>query len=153
LRDRSGRRLATYPFTPQWRIEENQVRHAVFVDLEVPERADVSTMAIQLNGKTLAEQNVSPAPPTLTVNPLRTGPIADKTVQVRWQGSTSNGAKPVFSVLYSPNGGIWFTAQLFESPVTQFNVTLDPRTKDHLIKLVVTDGTRSSEQTVAFHST
>jgi hypothetical protein len=153
VRDKSGRQIAAYPFEPNWYSEKHIARHAVLVDLQIPVMKGAAKIAITFGGKTMTEESLSPSPPSIAVQVPKANAIADtKAVHVSWQASTTNGALPLTTVLYSPNGGKSFSAQLFESPAKQFDVALDPKTKDHLIKLVVTDGTRSSEQTVAFHS-
>jgi hypothetical protein len=56
------------------------------------------------------------------------------------------------SVLHAGGGAPVFTARVFESQSSAADIPLDPAAKDHAIKIVVTDGTRSSERVIRFHA-
>jgi len=70
------------------------------------------------------------------------------TVHVAWTVTPSNNI--LSSVLYSSDGGKTWIDRDFEDKITSFDVLLEPHVHKHQVKIVVTDGTRSSSQVVKF---
>jgi hypothetical protein len=102
-------------------------------------------------GGVLDRRQLNPEPPAIEItsptDQARVTPTGGK-VRVTWKATASQGATLLYSVLYSPNGGKDWLDQAFEQKDTALDVRLDPKGKDHWIKIVATDGTRSAEAIV-----
>ena len=150
VRDSAARLIQSYPFDPHWFTEENENRNMVAVILRVPASSSAREFRVVNHGQVLAQQRVSAEAPSLVVNsPSLT---AAGTANVSWSARTVDGRPLLASVLYSDSGGRWFDEQVFEQPVTSAQVRLNPQVRNHMVKVVVTDGARSSEQVVHFNT-
>jgi hypothetical protein len=151
LRDGGGAVLATIPIDPGFFTEENLDRLAAPLFVRIQQVPGTASLEFVKNGKVLASKPVSLAPPSLAIDSAPPGSnFAGATVHVAWHAGSS-GDKPLkYSVFYSYNDGDWYNDQLFESDVTKFDVAIDRKFHKHAIKIVVTDGSRSSDQVMRF---
>jgi len=69
-------------------------------------------------------------------------------VHVTWEATATGGAPLLYSVLYSSDGGANYLDQSFEQKETAFDVTVDLKGRDHRVKIIATDGTRSAEAVI-----
>jgi hypothetical protein len=103
-------------------------------------------------GAVLASQQLSAQPPAIHITrPVATELIrpSNGTVHVAWTVQP-NSATTLSSVLYSSDNGKTWIDRVFETKATSFDVLLEPHVRKHQVKIVVTDGTRSSSQVVRF---
>jgi hypothetical protein len=150
--DRRGRVLATYPFEPVWESEEKVPRQVISLAYRIPATPDIARIDLRHGERVLASRDVSARKPALSVSPPQPDP-AGKSASVAWTVRTQAKAPVLATVLYSADRGKTFDEQLFEKPVQQAAVALDPAAAEHTIKVIVTDGARSAEQTVRLAGT
>ncbi len=167
--DANGKTLATYPFVPQWRLPDTKEdRSLIAFGYRIPMTPDLARVDVVGPGGVLASKQLSaqtptvritqPKPPTPTtshgavaashgaVEFIRPSPAG--TVHVAWTVTPSTNI--LSSVLYSSDGGKTWIDRDFEDKITSFDVLLEPHVHKHQVKIVVTDGTRSSSQVVKF---
>lgn len=151
VRDARGRQLQRAPFTPNWDVHSlKSHRNAESVFFRFPLSASAARVEVRGPRGVAAQVKLSSAPPSLSV----TGPSAARAiapaalrVHVTWRAATSNGAAPLASVLYSTDGKL-YELQSFEKAGSSFDVRLASHAKQHHIKIIVSDGTRSSEREI-----
>lgn len=143
LLDAQGSAIATYPFDPVWQTEMG-TRDIAPVALRVPADDRAAMLQIVFNSNAVASRAISAKPPALRIGAaIRTAP--DK-VHLAW--SSGDGAPLLASVLYSSNGGKWFDERVFEKDVSEADIAVDPDDKDPVIRITVTDGSRSTQTDV-----
>lgn len=144
VQDAAGHALGKYRFDAEAKKPQCMTPFAVRVPT-FPNMAQVSIVDA-LDGKVLATQKLSASAPTLsaalkgvssTLNP------GDK-FTVSWRATTSNGEKPLAIVLFSPDGEAWFPVASYSDGASA-EVTAIGNLTHPKVKVVVTDGTRSSE--------
>ncbi|HVG62702.1 MAG TPA: hypothetical protein VNA24_29320 [Hyalangium sp.] len=152
LRDAKGAELGRYPLSPQWNdIETGEPRSIVSLVFRVPALPEPAVVELVGPGGVLDRKQMSARPPTLQILTPAEGErakVENKRVRVTWKAEGEQGRPLLYSVLYSSDGGEHFQTQVFELESTAFDVTIDPSAKDHRVKVVVTDGTRSSEAVI-----
>ncbi len=152
LRDKQGSSLDVYPFEPPWE-DENGVRHGVVAfAYQLPMVADAASL--ELDGPSGAIQRVllSPQRPVLHVTTPAAGSsvrASGQSVHVAWTATAYQGRPLLATVLYSPDDRAWYPS-VFESAVSSADVVVSARARTDWVKIVVTDGSRSSETTVRF---
>jgi hypothetical protein len=147
-----GQELARFPFTPRSAdIETAEPLEIVSVVYRVPLVHGWATLELHGPGGVLDRKVRTAAAPQVEITSPRDGetvtPQGGK-VRLAWEGK---GEGPLlYSVLYSPDGGKSWTDQSFEQTATSFDVLLprDPKGKDHRLKVIATDGTRSAEAVI-----
>lgn len=156
LKDGAGKTLGTFPFLPAWTdFEGTFKRDLVSFTYRVPLLPNLAQIDLVGPGSAvLSSKKLTIAPPTLQVTSPTAGatitPSAGR-VRVTWTASSSTpGARLLFTVLYSSNEGRTFDEQTLEAATTSFDVALSRGVKSHVVKIIATDGSRSSEATVRF---
>ena len=149
LKSSSGSKLAKYSFDPMWEIPDiDKDRNLISFSYRVPNIP--GTVEIDLVGPegVLATKKLSLNPPSVKITkPVN---IGYESAEVKWVGSDPDGDDILYTVLYSSDGGKTWATQLFEKPATELSVQLDSTSFQHKIKVIATDGSRSSEDVVEF---
>ncbi|MFL5350439.1 MAG: hypothetical protein ACJ8AT_37180 [Hyalangium sp.] len=149
LRDAKGAELGHYPLSPRWNdIETKTPRSIVSMVFRVPALPEPAVVELVGPGGVLDRKQLSAKPPTLQLlTPVQgeRAKVENGRVRVTWRAEADQGRKLLYSILYSSDGGQHFMTQAFELETNTFDVTIDPKAKDHRVKVVATDGTRSSE--------
>jgi hypothetical protein len=149
LRDAKGAELGRYPLTPLWNdIETGAPRSVISMVLRVPALPGVAVVELQGPGGVLDSKRLDAEPPSLKIltpgEKEKLAPVEGR-VRVTWEGRAVEGKPLLYSVLYSSDGGANFATQVFEIEGTAFDVEIDPKGKEHQVKVLATDGARSSE--------
>jgi hypothetical protein len=152
LRDAKGAELGRYPVSPRWNDPHTQEpRSIVSIVLRVPALPEPAVVELVGPGGVLDRKQMSATPPALQILTPAQGErakVENGRVQVMWKAEGEPNRKLLYSILYSSDGGEHFETQAFELESATFDVTIDPKAKDHRVKVVVTDGTRSSEAVI-----
>ena len=146
---RQGAAAKTYPIEPHWFSEEDAPRDTLSLMAHIPDPDGAATLEVVYKGRVLASRQLAAQPPALAVTAPATV-AKGATVHLTWTASAASGDPVLSSVFYSTNKGRWYVDTLFESRVNQGDVVLDAHAKDHVIKVVVTDGGRSSERLIRY---
>jgi hypothetical protein len=152
LRDAKGAELGRYPLSPRWNdVETGTPRSIVSMVFRVPALPEPSVVELVGPGGVLARKQMSAAPPALRILTPAQGErakVENGRVRVTWKSESAPERKLLYTILYSSDGGEHFKTQAFELETDAFDVTIDPKAKDHRVKVVATDGTRSSEAVI-----
>jgi hypothetical protein len=147
----SGAILARYPFKPQWEAS-TRTRSIISFAYRIPATPGIVRLDLVGPGGLLSTLKASAHAPTLAIIAPRGGahlaPIHG-TVHVTWTGHDADGNALLYTVLYSSDGGTTWQAQSVEQRATSFDVHVSAA-KSHLVKIVVTDGARSAQTSIAF---
>jgi len=108
--------------------------------------ADTCKIVIKHHDTVLKEVAVSPSAPTVTVTSPNGGEQWDGIQKITWEGNDADGNKLYYTILYSHNGGgDWIPLGADLTTTVYFlNTTSLPGGTDCLIKVLATDGVRSS---------
>lgn len=140
LRDANGQQLARYAFTPR-------LRDIVAFAYRVVDNAEASTLELVGPSGVADAKNLSEAPPTLRIVWPQDGGVVRGmagTVHVSWLAQAETGKRILASVFYSADGGKHFKPEAFEKQLSALDIRINPNASDHIVKVVVTDGSRSS---------
>jgi len=151
FKNAQGVELARFSFAPRATDIETKAAQEVMSYVGrapvVPGWAQLELVAA--GGAVLDRKVRSELPPQVVIDAPGDGALVTPEggkVKVRWTGK---GVSPLLSsVLYSPDGGSTWTDQAFEKAVSELEVALKEKVTNHLVKVVVTDGTRSSEAVI-----
>jgi uncharacterized repeat protein (TIGR01451 family) len=157
LRDGAGAPLGRFPFAPVFTVPDGadgERRLATFA-CHVPRLAESARVELVGPGDTALDAiELSPSPPDLAITaPLDGGLLAltDGTVAVQWTVSDPDGDAPLpGTVLYSDDAGDNWQVAAFEQTGTSLGLAPSLRRHGHLVRVLVSDGSRSAEQTVGF---
>lgn len=142
VRDRDGKLLAGYPFTPVWRSEAGGDFTVISVFERIPDLAAAATLELVGPSGVLGRLQFSPQSPTLS---NVTAQVTGSTVRVSWSAVGSPGYTLRYSVLYSYDAGAHYFVQRSEQTASSATIPLIGNKSDGRVKVIVTDGTRSSE--------
>jgi hypothetical protein len=152
FKDAAGKELARFPFTPRYTdIETRDPLDIVSVVYRVPLVHDWATLELHGPGGVLDRKVRTASAPRVEITSPKDGETVapqDGKVRLTWEGK---GEGPLlYSVLYSADGGKTWTDQSFEQTAASADVILakEPKGKDHRLKVVATDGTRSAEAVI-----
>jgi hypothetical protein len=152
LRDAKGTELGRYPVSPRWNDPHTQQpRSIVSMVLRVPALPEPAVVELVGPGGVLDRKQMSATPPALQILTPAQGErakVENGRVRVMWKAEGVPDRKLLYSILYSSDGGEHFETQAFELESATFDVTINPKGKDHRVKVLVTDGTRSSEAVI-----
>jgi len=153
VRDFGGGVLATFPFDPNWFADDDQDRILAPLFIRVPRVPGAALVEIVSDSNVVVSKPLSAVPPSLTLDFKPPAPGAGgNRVPIAWQAAGANGQPVKSSVYYSFNDGDFFNDQMFESAAKSADVVIDRKYQRHAIKIVVTDGSRSTSQTVRFQT-
>jgi hypothetical protein len=154
LRDGRSATIAEFPFEPNWWLTESlRERHLISFAYRVPALPGVAQIDVRGPTGVLAHQTISSRAPSVTfVLPAagQTLAVRNGKVHVVWTASGEPGRILLATVLYAPKGSSVFEAQSVEQSSTSFDVTIDSGAQAHMVKVIVTDGSRSSEAVAEF---
>ncbi len=153
LRDQDGKTLARHPFEPVWRIPHTiSDRHLISFSYRIEDHADAARIDLVGPSGLLSSRQFSKAPPEIRILSPEPHTITSVgKIKIEWSGLSTNGNGLLYSVLYSSDGGNIWIDEVFEQPVTSADVNIDAAGKKHLIKIIATDGARSTETIVQYH--
>jgi hypothetical protein len=157
VRDAGGGVLAEYAFTPVWRpVDLNHTLPVAAFSHSIENRPDIAE--IELVGPTgvLAKHAIPRQPPQVRIlspTPGETLKVHQGRVPIHWHASSPSGRPLLASVFYSPDGGNFWYDKLFERDSTSLDMPLEPLNHQPVVKVVVTDGGRSSQAIAAFRLT
>jgi hypothetical protein len=154
LLSRTGKKLGRYPFTPEWTLsgEPEEERNVMYVSFRLPQVKGVASIRLAGPKGTLDTLRFSDAAPKVTIiKPASNATVTpvDGAVSVAWKGSDKDKDGLLYTLQYSSDGGETWSTQLLETSAKAGSVPLDDA-MGHMIRIVVTDGGRSSSDTVAF---
>ena len=154
VRDKAARVLGRYAFEPVWHLPDmKKPRKVVSFAYRVPWHGETSRIDLEGPNGILDSITFSSHPPEIRILSPQEGeslPAQDGKIQIRWSGTDSDGDPLVYTVYYSPDGGRVWLEQAFEQKESSVEVSVDPGSKNHLIKLIATDGARSTEVIIPF---
>jgi len=152
LRDAKGAELGRYPVSPRWNdAHTQQPRSIVSMVFRVPALPEPAVVELVGPGGVLDRKQMSATPPVLQILTPAQGErakVENGRVRVTWKAEGEPNSKLLYSILYSSDGGEHFETQAFELESATFDVTINPQGKDHQVKVLVTDGTRSNEAVI-----
>jgi hypothetical protein len=133
----------TYRFTPAFRDENGRPRAIVSFGYHIPRPADGSRVDLMgPHGKLASFTRSAHAPSLLVAAPTVTND--GRAVHLQWSASAP-GHAILSSVLVSQNSNLMWP-QIFESRTSSATIPVGAHTRRLRIKVVVTDGSRSSEK-------
>jgi len=144
--DDAGRRLARYAFTPR-------ARDIISFAFRVPDNPNAAAMELVGPAGIADRKRFSGGAPSVRIVwPQDGGIVREMTgvVRVSWQAQAETGRRLLASVFYSADGGKHFKAEAFEQQLSALDIRVNPKATDDLVKVLVTDGTRSGEAVAAF---
>jgi hypothetical protein len=146
-----------YGFEPRLNVPDlPQSLSTAAINERIPEPTGAASVELVGPSGILASVTLAAAPPSLRIVAPADGETVSArggSIGVRWSARAHDPNRPLFaSVLYSKDGGRTFLTQQFETTAARAIVDLDPDTRRHTVKIVVTDGTRSSERVVHFRT-
>jgi hypothetical protein len=153
--DRRGNVLARYPFSPDWRHPEGGPdRDILPLSYTVLDDERISEIRVVGPTEVSAARALSFAAPELTITSPANGatvtPEAGGRINVAWRGSAAGGARLVYSVFYSPDGGANWYDQAFEQTETMLSFVPEGGAASPLVRVMASDGSRSRTVTVGF---
>jgi hypothetical protein len=154
LLDARGATISEFPFEPNWWLTESlRERHLISFAYRVPALPGVAQIDVRGPGGVLARQTISKVAPSVSIVLPAAGQtleVRDGKVHVVWTAGGELGRVLFATVLYARKGSTVFEAQSVEQSGTSFDVTVDRGAQTHMVKVIVTDGSRSSEADVQF---
>jgi hypothetical protein len=154
LQDASGGELARYKFSPDWKLPGfGLTRDLTAFAFRVPLTPRLSQITINGPDGVLATRKIATQLPTVEIlspEKDKATVLQDGKIQVSWRGRSPGGAPLLYTVLYSADGGDTWDERVFEKPATQARISIQPKSKNHAIKIIASDSSRSSEAVVHF---
>jgi uncharacterized repeat protein (TIGR01451 family) len=157
LRDAGGASLGRFPFDPVFTVPDvaDAERRLATFAFHVPRFAETARVELVGPGDTLLDAtDLTPSPPDLAITAPLDGEIltlTDGSVAVRWTASDPDGDEPLpATVLYSDDAGETWQVAAFEQSGTSLDLSPSLRRHGHLLRVLVSDGSRSVEQTLGF---
>jgi hypothetical protein len=154
LKDGRGKELAKYKFAPDWKVPGMDfTRDLTAFAFRVPRLEGLARIELTGPAGVLAAKNLSAHPPKIEIlAPVDKNLVTPQQggVSVNWRGSAEGGKALVYSVLYSADGGANWDERLFETAATQARIATSAESKNHAIKVIASDGTRSAEAILHF---
>jgi hypothetical protein len=157
LRRADGGELARFPFAPQWTTsaEHGRERNVLGLAYRVPDLPGTASIdLVGPGGARMDTLRVSANAPTVSITSPADGSslvaLRDGIVEVRWVGADQDGDALLYTALYSPDGGETWTDMAVDRTETVFRARVERPGDDHRVRVIVTDGTRTSEAVVGF---
>lgn len=156
-KDAGGAELGKYSFEPEWKMETEggiAERNVVAFSQRILFDERVRTVELRSPEGLEATLEVSGHAPSVAITSPQNNSFVEPSqdgVEVKWDASDADGGQLKHTVLYSSDGGENWQAQVFETAETSAKITLGDAA-DHLVKVITTDGARSSESEVAFNT-
>lgn len=159
LRDVIGNELGRNSFEPAWEISPtlggggqsagNLVSDSQLV-LAVP-----GVARIDLVGPlgVLDSLVYSANPPSVTItapDPGVSTEVEGGKVRMEWDAADPDGDELLYSTFYSSDGGETWLFGAFEQTKPAYEMSVDPEASQHMVKVIATDGVRSTDEIVAF---
>jgi hypothetical protein len=154
LRDRAGNVLAEYPFKPVWKIPDLERERTIIPftyrveTFPALHRVDLVGPTGLLDSKTVSAN--SPAVKILSPTPNEVVRPAANGLPVTWTTTDADGDSLSYSVYYSPDGGRNWRLASYEQTNTTAVIPVRGRPRAARVRVIATDGARSSMNEVAF---
>ena len=159
LRDASGAEMARYPFQPEWELPSPPStgapveRDVITFGYQIPDLPQTARIDLVGPSGLLDSLEYSANPPAVSITEPLTGPeavaVAGK-VHVEWDGADPDGDSLLYSTLYSTDRGESWQFGTFEQTAPEVDLPVDLDAPFHMVKVIATDGARSTEATVEF---
>jgi len=155
LKDGAGHVQGGYPFDPHWALDDCDRPNAYrAIAYRVPYKTDTAEIDIVgPGGKILDSRKISKHAPAVSITSPADGgqgTVKSGKVTVKWVGKDPDGGDLLYTVLYSPNNGDDWYVEDFETTDTTFDVPLEHGAAQPRVKVIATNGSRSSEAEVGF---
>lgn len=155
LKDAAGHIQGGYPFDPHWTLDDcdrpNAYRAIAYRVPYKPETAEIDIVGP--GGRVLDSRKIGKRAPEVSItSPIDggEGKVRAGKVSVSWTGKDPDGGSLLYTVLYSPNNGDDWFVEDFETTDTTFDVPLEHGASQPRVKVIATNGSRSSEAEVGF---
>lgn len=153
LKDAQGKVLGRFPFAFSWSVGDGPDWTVKAIAHRVPALPGVATIELVVKDKILSAKTRSASAPVVAFRGVKEGAVVRPVkgaVQVGWTTQVASGRPAIATLLYSSDGGKTWATVLFETKQDHHDLVLPRGSKDHRVRLLVSDGTRSSEQTLRF---
>lgn len=140
-----GAELDAWAFEPAWDAG-GVPRPMMSVAMRIPAMPQARTLQISHRGAVVASRPISALPPSLDARPPEVF-AGGRKARLRWTARSAGGKPLLASVYVSTDGGQVFDNRLFELPISQAIVNIEPAVPA-VFKIVVSDGARSAERIV-----
>jgi hypothetical protein len=155
MRDAGGHVVATYPFQPQWHDENGRTHKIVPFGFQLPYSDRVRRLELRTPSGFKVVRQFGDRAPTVQIISQRGGETVKALggkVHLVWRASGDPRTTFLSTVLYSNDGGRYYQDRMFEATAESLDLRVDPKVRNHKVRIVVTDGTRSAEAAVTFHT-
>ncbi len=154
LRDRAGGVLAEYPFTAVWKIPDIE-RERTIIPFTFRVETFPALHRVELVGPAgvLDTKTLSTSPPSVKILTPGSHEVVRSTTNglpVTWRATDPDGDSLSYSVYYSPDGGRNWRLVSYEQTNTSFVIPIRGRPRDARVRVVATDGGRSSTDQIGF---
>jgi hypothetical protein len=156
VRNAGGVQLGRFPFTPDFRLRSHEqtrrLRLVSFVH-QIPTLDGAARIELVGPNGVLDELVSTPSAPVVSIlspsNGASVVPSRGK-VTVTWTATDADGDDVVATVLYSSDDGQTWSHRAVDTRATSLAVTLDPDSATHAIRVIASDGARSTEASIEF---
>jgi len=145
VRGRDGKVKVAYPFWMPFHDDSGYAHVAMPFALRVPRLPNDVTVELRGPNGTLAKLDRAAKPPTLDVR-ATLGPLSNA-VRVEWTAKSANGGPVVASVATARTSGK-FETTVYETTATSAVIPLDKKGSGLLVRVIVSDGGRSTTKIV-----
>lgn len=156
LQDEVGKELSRFRFDPKWKHPDlAKERKALSFAYRIPVVENWHRIVLEGPHGILDQLQLSDYPPEIYIESPQQGEeirSTDGTVSLNWTANDLDGDSLLFTVLYSSDGGNVWRNESFEQQEKFISLRIDSRAEKHQVRILATDGCRSSEQSVSFRS-
>jgi len=148
-KDAAGKRIGGWKISPEFVDSETGLPRAIVSQVfRIPAVPVWSSLElVGPGGATLASKKRSAKPPTVSVSAPSSVATGTSTLDVSWKGAGEKGLPLRYTVLYAKDDSPDWLSMSFEQAATTAKIDVDPEAKRHRVRVLVTDGTRSGEET------
>jgi len=148
-KDAGGKRIGGWKISPEFVDSETGLpREIVSQVFRIPAVPVWSSLElVGPDGATLASKKRSAKPPTVSVTAPASVATGTATLDVSWKGAGEKGLPLRYTVLYAKDESPDWISMSFEQTATTAKIDVDPEAKRHRVRVLVTDGSRSGEET------
>ncbi len=152
VKNQAGAELGRFPFKPRFKDPDWSIdRPVASVVGRIPQLPGWAEIELVGPSGSLDKKKVSAAPPgAVFKSPAEKSTVAktDSAVAVSWTATPADGLKALSSLYVSHDEGKTWDDVAFETAADTATVPLKPGAAQVWVKLIVTDGTRSTETTL-----
>lgn len=141
--DRAGAMLQQEKFEPQWMDDDNFVRNIISVQMRFKWDPRIARVEVRGPNAVLGTVTMSARAPVVAIDSARR---SGRSVRVAWHGSGDRGRELLYSVFLSQDGKTYDDTRAFEQTAASAALYLPTKFyHPRFVKVVVTDGSRSSQ--------